>query len=53
MFISTLSNGELHGYVVTPEAEKARGYEAQMSLFPSAAGSLFVDKSLELIGELA
>ena len=53
VFIATLSNGELHGYVVTPEAEEARGYEAQMSLFPSAAGSLFVDKSLELIGELA
>lgn len=53
VFIATLSNGELHGYVVTPEAEAARGYEAQMSLFPSSAGSLFVEKTLELIGELA
>jgi len=53
VFISTLSNGELHGYVVTPEAEAARGYEAQMSLFPAAAGSLFVEKTLKLIGELA
>ena len=53
VFISTLSNGELHGYVVTPEAEAARGYEAQMSLFPASAGSLFVEKTLELIGELA
>jgi neutral ceramidase len=52
VFISTLSNGELHGYVVTPEAEAARGYEAQMSLFPAAAGSLFVEKTLKLIGEL-
>lgn len=53
VFISTLSNGELHGYVVTPEAEAARGYEAQMSLFPATAGSLFVEKTIELIGELA
>ncbi len=53
VFISTLSNGELHGYVVTPEAEQAGGYEAKMSLFPAAAGSLFVEKTLKLIGELA
>ncbi len=53
VFLSTLSNGELHGYVVTPEAEAARGYEAQMSLFPAAAGSLFVEKTLELIKNLA
>jgi len=53
VFISTLTNGELQGYVVTPEAESARGYEAQMSLFPAATGSLFVEKTLEIIRELA
>ncbi len=53
VFISTLSNGELHGYVVTPEAEAARGYEAQMSLFPATTGSLFVEKTLKLVEELA
>ncbi len=53
LFISTLSNGELHGYVVTPEAEASGGYEAQMSLFPAEAGSRFVEKTIKLIGELA
>jgi len=52
-FISTMSNGELHGYIVTPEAEKSNGYEAQMSLFPAANGERFVRKTLELIETLA
>ena len=46
-------NGELHGYIVTPEAENANGYESQMSLFPAANGERFVRKTLELIRSLA
>ena len=51
-FISTNANGELHGYIVTPEAEQANGYEAQNSLFPAAAGKDFVEKTLALLGRM-
>jgi len=53
VFISTVTNGELQGYVVTREAETVGGYEAQMSLFPAATGALFVEKTLELIKTFA
>jgi hypothetical protein len=52
-FISTNANGELHGYIVTPEAEQARGYEAQNSLFPASAGALFVENTLALLGRIS
>jgi len=48
-FVVTMANGELQGYIVTQEAEAARGYEAQMSLFPAAAGSQFVEATLALL----
>jgi hypothetical protein len=51
-FLSTMTNGDLHGYIVTPEAEQAGGYEAQMSLFPAAMGKRFVDVTLELLEQL-
>jgi hypothetical protein len=52
IFISTMANGELQGYVVTPEAEAVCGYEAQMSLFPASAGAKIVDATLKLIEEI-
>ncbi len=52
-FVITIANGELHGYIVTPEAEQAGGYEAKLSLFPAATGQIFVEKTLEIIGELS
>ena len=52
-FVCTIANGELHGYVVTPEAEALGGYEAQMSLFPASTGSLFVECTLRLLRNLA
>lgn len=48
----TMANGELQGYVVTPEAEAAGGYEAQMSLFPASAGTAFIEATLALAGEM-
>jgi hypothetical protein len=51
-FLVTMANGELQGYVVTPEAEAARGYEAQMSLLPASAGATFVQSTLALIEEM-
>jgi neutral ceramidase len=48
-FVISLANGELQGYIVTPEAEAAGGYEAQMSLFPAAAGDALTAAALKLI----
>lgn len=52
LHIATMANGDLQGYVVTPEAVAAGGYEAQMSLFPPAAGQRIVDATLEIIARL-
>ncbi|MBE2204223.1 MAG: neutral/alkaline non-lysosomal ceramidase N-terminal domain-containing protein [Chthoniobacterales bacterium] len=53
LFVSTYCNGELHGYIVTPEAEKSGGYEAQNSLFPASVGTQFVEATLRLADALA
>lgn len=45
----TLANGEMQGYIVTPEAEAANGYEAQMSLFPASVGQQFVEATIDLL----
>ncbi len=39
-FVITMANGDMQGYIVTPEAEAASTYEAQFRFFPSAAGDL-------------
>jgi len=51
-FIATMANGELQGYIVTPEAAREEGYEAQMAVFPAAMGKRFVDATLRLIQTL-
>ena len=46
-----LTNGELHGYLVTPEAAQEGGYEASNSLFgPEAAEELY-KSTLRLLGK--
>lgn len=50
--ICTIANGELQGYVVTPEAERAKGYEAQMSLISAASGARFVEGTLSMVEQL-
>ena len=52
VFPVTMANGELQGYVVTPEAEAANGYEAQMSLFPASTGAQFVSATIALLQQL-
>lgn len=52
LFVSSYCNGELHGYIVTEEAEKGQGYEAQNSLFPSSVGTQYVDATLRLMESL-
>ena len=48
-FVISLANGELQGYIVTPDAG---GYEAGFSLFKPEAGAMMVDTALELISHL-
>lgn len=51
-FVACLVNGELQGYIVTPEAAQAGGYEAANSLFLPESGSLMADAMLDLINGL-
>jgi len=51
-FITTMANGELHGYIVTPEAAELGGYESRMSLFPAATGAKFVESTLGLLARM-
>jgi hypothetical protein len=48
-FPVSLVNGELQGYVVTPEAAAAGGYEAANSLFAPESGYLMVEALLEMM----
>ena len=41
-FVVSLANGELQGYVVTPEAYREGGYEASNALFDPRAGDAIV-----------
>lgn len=49
IFISTMSNGVLAGYIVTEEAEREGGYEASNSIFPAKAGQLLLNTLNHLI----
>jgi hypothetical protein len=51
-FVITLANGKLGGYIVTPEAAAAGGYEAAFSLFRAESGQRLVDGAVEVIGEM-
>jgi len=48
-FVIALANGELQGYVVTPEAAAEGGYEASNGLFAPESGVLLVEKTLDLL----
>ena len=50
-FVVSLVNGHLEGYIVSPEADAVGGYEASVSLFKPEAGTLLVNKALELIDQ--
>lgn len=52
-FVVTYANGELQGYIVTPEAAVAGGYEAASSMFGPDQGAKMVDTAVKMIGELA
>ncbi|MCE5326946.1 MAG: neutral/alkaline non-lysosomal ceramidase N-terminal domain-containing protein [Planctomycetaceae bacterium] len=46
VFVTSLANGHLQGYITTPDAQ---GYEADLSLFEPSAGALLVETTLDLI----
>ena len=48
-FVISLANGELQGYIVTPEAAAEGGYEASNSLFGPGTGQVLVDATLEIL----
>ncbi|NLL83752.1 MAG: hypothetical protein GX230_05850 [Lentisphaerae bacterium] len=44
--VFSLANGELQGYIVTPEADAAGGYEAACSMFTAEAGRILVEAAI-------
>ena len=46
--VVSMANGELQGYIVTPEADVAGGYEASCSFFTSESGTLLADAAVAL-----
>ncbi len=48
-FVITLANGDMLGYIVTPEAAVEGGYEATNAIFASETGKIIVDAAVELI----
>jgi hypothetical protein len=51
IFVASLSNGVLAGYIVTEEAEQEGGYEASNSIFPAKSGRVMVDEVLAMLGK--
>ena len=47
--VASLVNGELQGYIVTPEAAIAGGYEATNAIFAPASGRILVETVLKLM----
>lgn len=50
-FLLTLANGELQGYIVTPEAVARKAYEATNAVFSADNGPRFVEATLALLDE--
>ena len=51
-FVVSLVNGELQGYVVTPEAALAGGYEASNAFFSPRSGALMADAAVDALRQL-
>lgn len=49
VFIVSLANGDLQGYIVTPEAAAKSGYEASNSIFDHESGAILVSETLHLL----
>jgi hypothetical protein len=51
-FVLSLANGELQGYIVTPEARNQLSYEAAFALFAAESGQRLNDTALGLLKKL-
>ncbi|MFA7157730.1 MAG: neutral/alkaline non-lysosomal ceramidase N-terminal domain-containing protein [Kiritimatiellia bacterium] len=51
-FVIGLANGELQGYIVTPAAARAGGYEAAWAMFAPESGRRMVKAALNLIDKM-
>jgi neutral ceramidase len=49
LYVISLANGELQGYIATEEAAAEGGYEATNCLFAPESGRLFVEETLRLL----
>jgi hypothetical protein len=49
VFIISLANGELQGYIATEEAGQIGGYEASNAVFAPQSGKILVNTTLELL----
>lgn len=49
VFVITMANGELQGYIVTPEAAAQGGYEASNAIFDYTSGERMVTSTLRLL----
>ena len=47
-FVASLTNGELQGYITTPDAV---GYEANLSMFKAESGTILVETAESLLNE--
>ncbi|MBN1542386.1 neutral/alkaline non-lysosomal ceramidase N-terminal domain-containing protein [candidate division KSB1 bacterium] len=48
-FVVSLANGELQGYIATPEAAASGSYESANALFAPESGQILVKETLELL----
>lgn len=48
-FVVSLVNGDLQGYIVTPEAAAAGGYEATNAVFAPESGQILVRAAVDLV----
>ncbi|HAU38968.1 MAG TPA: hypothetical protein DCX07_14800 [Phycisphaerales bacterium] len=51
-FVLSLANGELQGYIVTPEALAEGGYEATNSIFGPEAGQVLIQRATAILESL-
>lgn len=51
-FVVSLVNGDLQGYIVTPEAKISGSYEASNSLFKPESGRIMIETALKIIYQI-
>ena len=49
VYLVSCANGDLQGYIVTPEAAAKGGYEASNSIFDHESGAILVAETLQLL----